>query len=794
MVLARSLIKLLPLLMIVFLVLFPVQSQVFAQYCDQDAHCSDFDCFPSPSCTTCSRSCNTTSHTCSSTCYAYCSSWYDWSACELQPNGQSCRSRRCASNPYDYQIDCNCCTCDDWSNSSCGNGVNGCGWGSRIQTRSCSPGGCGETEQCEYDSACPWPVQLRGQKVVEPGAQTPNPPAGFAVSLTGGGFTSSNPTANPYSFNWNSSSGATRTASVPTMAGYDTGYSICYQDNDCHGGSRTRNGSSMTLADNSIRSACGTSSTCYGDLWWHYCPILSTGPTNVQVTGQSPEGNVCDAANVTATWDAVPGAYHYQIIIDDLTNNGSRVRWATGSASLAISVTDNHRYHVSVRAQNVCRGPFTPAGENTFQMVQTPSPAPNAVSATDLINSVGVSWRDRTNDETHFFLTRLGYGGVTFPFPDVPPYGVRRAVVSTSGPAVSVMYNNAYIDAPPEMTLGGTYSYCLFAHNSTYPAACSTSASSSCDQVEVQDYSHAWFQVQGGDITAASGPLDMYAPPEDPPDGLPDPLLILNGEPYPTGTPAGVPGIIYGTGWGTGNIGSINPNRISSTGWRADVTPGWGSITPGGGSGMLDKLENKFPAIRMRVVSQAESFPVTTDIVNQSALTGFIDGTTAVNKVDGVAVLEREGDITFDNGGAATPINLENRQAILFVNGNVVINSPITLSNTGVWSVIASGNITIADGIGTARSDVFPYQANLSLTTHPADIVGVYYAGGILSTGVSDLQLKIDGSIIGMQGVTMGRTSLGAFPAEFVHFNPRITKILRDVGLRRIVRQELVAP
>ncbi len=723
-----------------------------------------------------------------------------WGACYIvQPSGdcvKDCAVTCGGGNCWDYCSSGACCDCGDWNAGSCGYQAGGCGWGHRENTRSCDPGGCDEESECVYDSACVWPVQLRGQKVVEPGAQTPNPPAGFAVSLTGGGFTASNPTGNPYSFNWNSSSGATRTASVPTMAGYDTGYSVCYQENDCHSGPRTRNGSSVVVGDNSIRSACGTGSTCYGDLWWHYCPILNNAPANVQITGQSPEGNVCYSSNVTATWGAVPGAYHYQIIINDLTNNGSRVRWATGSASLEFSVTVDHRYQVSVRAQNMCRGAFTPAGVNIFQMVEAPSPRPDNITVRDMINSVAISWRDRTNDETDFLITRSG-SPPPGSFPDVPPNGVQRMVVSTTGPTTGTMYNDAYLDAPPDLELGGSYQYCIFAHNSTYPAACSMSNSSSCPIVQVQDYSHAWFQVQGGDVAAGSGEFSMYLPPDNPPDGFavpPDPRLILRGEPVTSPTPLGLPGMAFGSGWGVGNVGSSDPDRISIRNWRADISPGWGPITHGGGSGMLDKLENKFPSIRMRVVSQATSIPVAAATVNQAQLTGIIDAAVAGNKVDGVTVLEREGDITFDNGGATTALDLGSRQAILFVDGNVMINSPITLTNTGVWSVIASGNITVADGIGYARSDVFPYQENLADPTTPANLTGVYYAGLVFSTGAGELQLKIDGSIIGMGGVTLGRTSLGAYPAEFVHFNPRITKILRDVGLRRIVRQELLEP
>jgi hypothetical protein len=236
----------------------------------------------------------------------------------------------------------------------------------------------------------------------------------------------------------------------------------------------------------------------------------------------------------------------------------------------------------------------------------------------------------------------------------------------------------------------------------------------------------------------------------------------------------------------------VPATEINSKGWLSDIAPGWGALPLG--SGTLDKPENSFDIIRQRVVSRAVTKPIATATLDEASLRNLIDAATADNKIVGVAILERNpvGDLTLDD--ADGNLDLGNRQAVLFVDGTVNINSRLT--STGMVTIVSRGNMTVSSTVGQDPLPTFPYQANIS-NDHilfPYHLSGVFYTEGVFSTGGGNKQLKINGSIIGMGGVNLGRLSFGPYPAEFVHFNPKATKILRDVGLRRVVRQEIVAP
>jgi hypothetical protein len=158
--------------------------------------------------------------------------------------------------------------------------------------------------------------------------------------------------------------------------------------------------------------------------------------------------------------------------------------------------------------------------------------------------------------------------------------------------------------------------------------------------------------------------------------------------------------------------------------------------------------------------------------------------------------------------------------AIILADGSVNINGPIEPGdlNSGFLAILAKGNITFSSNIGQVpqgapvgdglRNDIAP-------DSYPADVTGVFYAQGQLSTGDGAIpatsptqyrQLKIEGSIAaagldtsgnllpGIQAVQLQRGSEGPYPAEFVKFNPRFATIMMEIGLRRKVQYEQLIP
>jgi hypothetical protein len=484
--------------------------------------------------------------------------------------------------------------------------------------------------------------------------------------------------------------------------------------------------------------------------------------------------------NVTARWDALPGAYHYELLVADLTAGTSRTFTVVGTTAQTFSVTNNHNYRASVRAQNTCRGPWTAYTSSLFQVVSAPV-VPTNISVRDDINKILVSFQDGSNNETDFAITR----NAAFSAPNP------RLVSSTTRPGTGTAYS--YLDQPPGMTCGVAYQYCAAAYASDYPAGCNTSPTICATPFSCADYSHAWFQTQGGGIAAGGGQLSMYMPPQPNPavPPLPTPVWQMNGEPVLPLSPQGNPGVVYGSGFG-GTVTSVPVTEINSRGWLANITPGWGALPLG--SGALVKPENSFDVIRQRVISRVTPRQVAVASLDEATLRNLIDTAVPANKILGVTILEKPLGTDLVLSDTDGNLDLGNRQVVIFVDGAVFLNSRI--SSTGMISVIARGNISVDAVVGQDSLPTFPYQANISNDhiLYPYHINGVYYSQGVFSTGGGSKQLKINGSIVGMAGVSFGRASFGPYPAEFVHFNPKATKILRDVGLRRIVRQELVAP
>jgi hypothetical protein len=136
-----------------------------------------------------------------------------------------------------------------------------------------------------------------------------------------------------------------------------------------------------------------------------------------------------------------------------------------------------------------------------------------------------------------------------------------------------------------------------------------------------------------------------------------------------------------------------------------------------------------------------------------------------------------------------------NRGAIIFAEGTVNISGNITVDDSNFLAIISGGNINVSAAAGSGPTPTAsPYQYPVGLGTYEPHLKGVFYAQGDFNTGIDSDQLKIEGIVVGLNLVNLQRTSTGPHPAEYFKYNPKYAGILREIGLRRKVHYERVAP
>jgi hypothetical protein len=502
--------------------------------------------------------------------------------------------------------------------------------------------------------------------------------------------------------------------------------------------------------------------------------------------GPTFSGNVSVARNcnnVTVTWPTQANAASYDLIVDGATT-------ITGVTSPYIYTPGNCNNHTYQIRANGCSGSTAISAASAATAAYcAPAPPTNVtVAADDEYNKLIVSFRDGSTNETEFRLFNSAAIGT--------PLGT-VASTTTAGTGTAYTYTDL------STACNTMYPYYVWAFTGGNPPACRYSATYAYGQGGYGCYTNSWYQTQGGGVMAG-GDLQMYLPP-DPGPGLPQPVWLLSGEPL-AGTILGTPGTVYARSF----AGSIDPaffstpsqfNRISATGWMGETNPGWESF--------LGKSENHYGTIKERVVSRLDSTPDSLpsgSSLDQTTLTEEINGThsrTADWVSPPVRVLVVGGNLTL-NGD----INLGNNRVVIFADGSVNLNGNLDVNlpgeapgASGFVAIIAKENISINPSVGIDPLVNPPYQVDLSPNTTPAQLTGIFYAEGSLTTGSGaavpgyrDKQLKVDGSLVGLTQVSLQRRSLGPYPSELVHFNPYLTRTLREVGLRRIIRQQLVNP
>jgi hypothetical protein len=257
----------------------------------------------------------------------------------------------------------------------------------------------------------------------------------------------------------------------------------------------------------------------------------------------------------------------------------------------------------------------------------------------------------------------------------------------------------------------------------------------------------AWWQVRGGDIVStgsiASRVEGCFFP------SCLDFLDVAKNPGFSSNYDPGIP--IY--------TGGIIPDTadISLTGWKADSSYV--------GYNTRKDLLYTFDYFEGRVKTK------TLSTSNISSAEIFKSTPTDAQNFHNVST---PGDLTLSG-----PIILGDTKVVLFVNGDLNINSTISLNDgRGFFLAIVDGDINVNANIGHAPVDV-------STLVDP-ELEGLFFATGQFDTGGGGLQLYVRGSVAAMgrasgnpatfpdEGIVLRRDLLNnaAHPAEYFEYAP----------------------
>jgi len=393
--------------------------------------------------------------------------------------------------------------------------------------------------------------------------------------------------------------------------------------------------------------------------------------------------------------------------------------------------------------------------------------------------AVNLTWSDVAG-ETGYRITRNPAFG-----PPIPTLGVDRPANTTS-----YTDNSIASEVPPV-----AHQYYLQSFNACGVAPIPAVISGGVGACIVYE---PWFQAEGGDVISAAGNVEATVPTT-----APTPYLVANpawdagASSYPT---------VFGIPGASGNLSSSN---VSLAGLLVNFSTGapasnWSSLST--------KPDNSYANISARVISRYSAQVVTdTDISELDmalivssalssnhkvvpALSGY--GVPSGNDLE-VAVVQLApnppGPVTIQ--GMQFLGTQTNRGAIIFAEGTVNISGNITVDDSNFLAIISGGDINVSAAAGSGPTPTAsPYQYPVGLGTYEPHLKGVFYAQGDFNTGIDSDQLKIEGIVVGLNLVNLQRTSTGPHPAEYFKYNPKYAGILREIGLRRKVHYERVAP
>ncbi len=509
-------------------------------------------------------------------------------------------------------------------------------------------------------------------------------------------------------------------------------------------------------------STAGASTTFCGATTVTRETIPATAPTFLT----PPVPLTCGNSVVSMTWTAPAGAWKYNLRIDDTSNPwvGSCIARQNagdvcvddriGNGYTKNIVADGRVYNAWVHGCNSC-GCGSP-GALSFSSSVCPPPGCSITSFPAISGRVGnppgtmtatvVPNAGSTVNGVDFTTTFPGATAFSVTTPDnLTPY-------STTLTWLAAGIGSVRATARVSNILGQT-------------GTCTTSSI-----VSVSPQFTSFFGTRGGDVVAAGGQLGTTLPVS------PDPVRYLSDE------ADGFPGVAYGNGW-FGNLSSSNVTQNKQ--WLIDIGSGWG--------GLVSSQQNTYQALRERALSKGQTtvslVPGPGGKVDPTAFVNLIDSAPPTAKVSGIVIMRKtaSGSLRFMDG----EFNLGSRKVLLLVDtGNVVIGDKMFTDNIGLLAILAHDDIQVSGTVGESDSLV-----DIGGAGYAPHLKGIFYTQGAFDAGSSTNKLRIDGSVIGMNGVDMsGRTYAGLDPAVYVSFSPQLTYELGRVGLRKKISQEMVAP
>ena len=295
-------------------------------------------------------------------------------------------------------------------------------------------------------------------------------------------------------------------------------------------------------------------------------------------------------------------------------------------------------------------------------------------------------------------------------------------------------------------SLTGNYSYSGTSGIHTWKIVATNGATSigtPTRSFTLQSSTLPWWQVSGGNVTAAGSIASK----------------VTSGNVFIT-NPAGI--AVSGSG-----STDFNGQPVSSANWLVSNANS-GLSTAVAANNSWTNLTNTIDGL----VTPANISSPVTSIAQLTPAAGLTDGVYYV-RIIGNADLATTG-----------PLDVGNAKIVLTVTGNADIKNRINLTNnTGFFILAAQGDINIDSAVGTSS-----YQA-----TNP-DLEGIYFAQGTFNTGSSTNYLRIEGIVVGMNGVNNQRQIYSANPAETYAFRPEMA-VLAPAGIMRKQRTwEEVAP
>ena len=174
-------------------------------------------------------------------------------------------------------------------------------------------------------------ARVQGYKVVMPGNLLGGPASlsGATVRATGdGGVVVGTSNQNPY---YIATQGAqTYTVSVPPLAGYAIGYTLCIDRTDCH--------ESAPVSGDSVAVTLPSGENHYADLWWHYTadvtsppPPSSPAPTATLTANGLSDISVKTSDAITFAWSSTNASSAAATVSSDTPD--------TCSSKLGLTVT-----------------------------------------------------------------------------------------------------------------------------------------------------------------------------------------------------------------------------------------------------------------------------------------------------------------------------------------------------------------------------------------------------------------------------------------------------------------------